>query len=202
MTLTAAVLIGGSGYCSRWRGGRDRGTWGRLLWRWHVCKLNKHHKGPAEAVYSITVSTGMHVNFKRIIPTVLYRVGFPIFPPVSSADCSISMSITTTTRLEESSNKPKGNYMRQTNRQKGAGGRKCEWKHKPAIWQCVDGCLLQHTHTVRYQEVLFVQIVQLCGQQESYIHKKQIYLSLVPNYLLRYNFCLEILLYFVIHRGG
>lgn len=42
----------------------------------------------------------VHAHFKRTIPSVLYGVGFPIFPPVSSADCNISMSNTITTTLE------------------------------------------------------------------------------------------------------
>ncbi len=65
MALTAVVQIGGSRYRSRRRGCWDRGTWGRLLWRWlRTCKLNKHHKGPAEAVYYCfiaVVSSCMHI---------------------------------------------------------------------------------------------------------------------------------------------
>ena len=66
------------------------------------------------------------------IPSLLYGVGFPIFPPVSSADCSISMSITITTVLahrrkkkkkkkkkkKRVKNKAKGGFMQQTNRKK------------------------------------------------------------------------------------
>lgn len=61
----------------------------------------------------ISVTNFMHVQYKRIIPVGLYRVGFPIFPPISSAVCNISMSTTITTCLEEGYNNVKGNYTQQ-----------------------------------------------------------------------------------------
>lgn len=68
------------------------------------------------------ISSFMHAH-KGTIPSLLYGVGFPIFPPVSSADCNISMSSTITTILEECKNKAKGDYWQKTNKNKGKDGK-------------------------------------------------------------------------------
>lgn len=56
----------------------------------------------------------MHVH-KGTILSLLYGVGFPILPPVSAADCSISMSSTITTILVDHKNKVNGYYRQKKN---------------------------------------------------------------------------------------
>lgn len=58
-------------------------------------KKKKKNQGPMESFYNCDA------HFKSVIPFAEYGVGFPISPPVSSADFNISISSMMSTSLKE-----------------------------------------------------------------------------------------------------
>lgn len=162
MVLTPVVHIRGSRYRSRWRGCWDRGSWGRLLWRWRrICKLNKHNKGPAEAVYYCfidVVSSCMRI-LKQPYPLHYMEWDFQFslqFPQPTAISPSRPQSPHAWRKVKIS---PKHTQTNRKKREEEKKGRNKKNQHIPAIWQCVGDGLLQLTHTVRRQEFLFWQIV-------------------------------------------
>lgn len=70
------------------------------------------------------------------------------------------MSVTMTTVLEHKKKQVEEVYTQKLIKKEGRVWKERQIKQKiPVIFQCVSDGLLQFTHTVRYQEVLFWQTV-------------------------------------------